>query len=134
MKPPARETDERRAADEPPYEVEFFEDADGTEPALAFMRSLASLKKRAIGVAINEVLADDGPDVAEGNMGRNLGGGRSSGLEIDPPAGRMCVGVRQHSRMPSLTRRHKMGIDTKAAGRLERMGSYVISQRDGSKD
>jgi len=32
-------------------------------------------KRRAIGVAINEVLQFDGPDVADGNMGRNLGGG-----------------------------------------------------------
>lgn len=39
------------------------------------MRSLPPLKRRAIGVAINEVLAYEGPNVADGNMGRNLGGG-----------------------------------------------------------
>jgi hypothetical protein len=33
------------------------------------------MKKRAIGVAINEVLQYLGPDVADGNFGRNLGGG-----------------------------------------------------------
>lgn len=68
-KPPATERDEPR------YEIEFFEDDDGTEPALTFMRSLTPLKKRAIGVAINEVLAYEGPNVAAGNMGRNLGRG-----------------------------------------------------------
>jgi putative component of toxin-antitoxin plasmid stabilization module len=62
-------------ADVPPYEIEFYEDEDGTEPALAFMRSLSPLKKRAMGVAINEVLQYEGPAVAEGNMGDNLGGG-----------------------------------------------------------
>jgi putative component of toxin-antitoxin plasmid stabilization module len=61
--------------DVPPYEIEFYEDEDGTEPALAFMRSLSPLKKRAIGVAISEVLQYEGPAVAEGNMGDSLGGG-----------------------------------------------------------
>jgi putative component of toxin-antitoxin plasmid stabilization module len=64
----------RHPAD-PPYEIEFYEDDAGNEPALAFMRSLSGMKKRAIGVAINEVLQYLGPDVAEGNFGRNLGGG-----------------------------------------------------------
>lgn len=59
----------------PPYEVEFFEDDDGREPALEFMRSLPPFKKRAIGVALNEVLAYEGPNVASGNMGRSLGDG-----------------------------------------------------------
>jgi hypothetical protein len=57
------------------YEIEFYEDDDGNEPALTFMRSLPPLKRRAMGVAINEVLRFDGPGVAEGNMGRNLGQG-----------------------------------------------------------
>jgi hypothetical protein len=60
---------------EPLYDIEFYEDEDGNEPALAFMRSLEPLKKRAIGVAINEVLQHEGPNVADGNMGRNLGRG-----------------------------------------------------------
>jgi len=59
----------------PPYQIEFYEDEAGNEPALVFMRSLPGVKKRAIGVAINEVLQYLGPDVAEGNFGRNLGGG-----------------------------------------------------------
>jgi hypothetical protein len=59
----------------PLYEIEFFVDDAGNEPALTFMRSLPGMKKRAIGVAINEVLQYLGPHVAEGNFGRNLGGG-----------------------------------------------------------
>jgi putative component of toxin-antitoxin plasmid stabilization module len=62
-------------AEAPHYEIEFYEDDDGNEPALAFMRSLSGVKKRAIGVALNEVLQHLGPNVAEGNFGRNLGGG-----------------------------------------------------------
>lgn len=59
----------------PAYEIEFYEDDSGHEPALAFMRSLPAMKKRAIGVALNEVLQHLGPTVAAGNFGRNLGGG-----------------------------------------------------------
>lgn len=59
----------------PLYAVEFYEDDNGGEPALAFMRALDPPKRRALGVAINEVLQHDGPDVANGNMGRNLGAG-----------------------------------------------------------
>ena len=59
----------------PPYTIEFFEDEDGTEPALSFMRGLTPAKRRAIGVAITEVLAFEGPNVAAGNWGRSLGRG-----------------------------------------------------------
>lgn len=65
-----------RVADaQPPYAIEFYEDDAGNEPALAFMRSLDGVKKRAIGVALRELLQYLGPDVAEGNFGRNLGDG-----------------------------------------------------------
>jgi hypothetical protein len=47
----------------PLYEIEFYEDDQGREPALAFMRSLTGPKRRAIGVAINEFLRYLGPDV-----------------------------------------------------------------------
>ena len=58
-----------------PYEIVFYEDEDGNEPALKFMQSLDGAKRRAIGVAINEVLRYEGPDVAAGNFGRSLGDG-----------------------------------------------------------
>jgi phage-related protein len=59
----------------PPYEIEFCEDDAGHEPALAFMRSLSPVKRRAIGVAINEFLAYLGPDVVRTDFGKNLGRG-----------------------------------------------------------
>lgn len=61
--------------DSPKYEIEFYEDDQGREPALAFMRSLSGVKRRAIGVALNEVLRHMGPDVASTDYGKNLGGG-----------------------------------------------------------
>jgi hypothetical protein len=61
--------------DQTPYELEFYEDEHGNEPALDFMRGLAPAKRRAIGVALRETLQHLGPDVAEGNFGRNLGDG-----------------------------------------------------------
>jgi hypothetical protein len=64
-----------KSSDPQPYDIEFYEDDDGHEPALRFIRALAPMKRRAIGVAINEVLQYDGAAVADGNMGRNLGGG-----------------------------------------------------------
>ncbi len=57
------------------YEVEFYEDDHGTEPALAFMQSLSGAKRRAIGVALNEVLRYLGPDVCNTDYGKSLGQG-----------------------------------------------------------
>lgn len=59
----------------PKYEIEFYEDDQGREPALAFMRSLSGVKRRAIGVALREVLEHLGPDVCSTDYGKNLGGG-----------------------------------------------------------
>jgi hypothetical protein len=58
-----------------PYQIEFYEDDEGHEPALAFMRSLPSAKRRAIGVALHEFLGYLGPDVVGTDFGKNLGGG-----------------------------------------------------------
>jgi hypothetical protein len=59
----------------PVYEIEFYEDDGGHEPALAFMQSLTGPKRRAIGIAINEFLRYLGPDVVGTDFGKNLGGG-----------------------------------------------------------
>jgi hypothetical protein len=59
----------------PPYELEFYIDDVGREPALAFMRSLSTLKRRAIGVALHEFLRHLGPDVVRTDFGKSLGGG-----------------------------------------------------------
>jgi hypothetical protein len=59
----------------PPYEIEFYVDDVGREPALAFMQSLAPLKRRAIGVALNEFLRYLGPEVVRTDFGKSLGGG-----------------------------------------------------------
>jgi putative component of toxin-antitoxin plasmid stabilization module len=61
--------------DSPKYEIEFYEDDQGREPALTFMQSLSRVKRSAIGVALNEVLRYMGPDVASTDYGKNLGGG-----------------------------------------------------------
>jgi len=72
--------DDSRPTASPPeksaeYEVEFYEDEHGHEPAKAFMQSLSPVKRRAIGVALHEVLAHLGPDVVRTDYGKNLGGG-----------------------------------------------------------
>ncbi len=59
----------------PQYEIEFYVDDLGREPALTFMQSLAPLKRRAIGVALNEFLCHLGPDVVRTDFGKSLGGG-----------------------------------------------------------
>jgi hypothetical protein len=59
----------------PRFEIEFFEDEQGTEPALTFMQSLPPQKRRAIGVALNEFLQHLGPDVSRTDFGKNPGGG-----------------------------------------------------------
>jgi phage-related protein len=59
----------------PQYEIEFYEDDQDREPALAFMQSLSRAIRRAIGVAINEVLQYLGPDVVGTDFGKSLGKG-----------------------------------------------------------
>ena len=59
----------------PVYQIEFYEDDQGHEPALAFMQSLPGAKRRAIGVAINEFLRYLGPDVVRTDFGKSLGEG-----------------------------------------------------------
>jgi hypothetical protein len=59
----------------PPYEIEFYVDDLGREPALAFMQSLSPVKRRAIGVVLNEFLCHLGPDVVRTDFGKSLGGG-----------------------------------------------------------
>jgi hypothetical protein len=54
----------------PTYEIEFYEDDRGHEPALAFMQSLTGPKRRAIGIAINEFLRYLGPDVVRTDFGK----------------------------------------------------------------
>jgi hypothetical protein len=60
---------------DPPYEIEFYVDDLGREPALAFMQSLTAFKRRAIGVALNEFLRYLGSDVVRTDFGKSLGGG-----------------------------------------------------------
>jgi len=40
----------------PQYKLEFYEDDDGREPVLDWLRGLAPSKRRAIGVALFEIL------------------------------------------------------------------------------
>jgi phage-related protein len=59
----------------PRYTLEFFEDEDGSEPVLAWLRRLTPTKRRAIGVAMFEILQYEGPHVVGTNFGKGLGGG-----------------------------------------------------------
>jgi hypothetical protein len=61
---------------ETPFELEFYEDANGASPALRWIKEeLTPMQRRAIGVAMHEVLAHEGMDVCESDFGKNLGGG-----------------------------------------------------------
>lgn len=64
-----------RVPEPPPFDLEFFEDEDGREPVLDWLRSLSPVKRRAMGVALQEILQYEGPAVVDGNFGRTLGGG-----------------------------------------------------------
>jgi hypothetical protein len=59
----------------PPYTLEFYEDEDGHEPVLDWLRKLTPRKRRAIGVAMFEILQYGGPHVVGTNFGKGLGGG-----------------------------------------------------------
>ena len=59
----------------PRYTLEFYEDEHGHEPVLEWLRRLALRKRRAIGVAMFEILQHEGPHVVGTNFGKGLGGG-----------------------------------------------------------
>jgi hypothetical protein len=59
----------------PTYTLEFYEDEHGHEPVLDWLRGLTASKRRAIGVAMFEILQYEGPHVVGTNFGKGLGGG-----------------------------------------------------------
>lgn len=59
----------------PRYTLEFYEDEAGHEPVLDWLRGLTASKRRAIGVAMFEILQYEGPHVVGTNFGKGLGGG-----------------------------------------------------------
>jgi hypothetical protein len=61
--------------DDPPYEVEFYEDASGYSAPHEWILSLSSSLRRALGVAMHEVLAFEGVDVCQTEFGKALGEG-----------------------------------------------------------
>lgn len=61
---------------ETPYTLVFYKDENGDEPALRWLREeLGSTQKRAIGVAMHEILCHEGVDVCQGEFGKALGDG-----------------------------------------------------------
>jgi hypothetical protein len=55
--------------------LEFYEDDGGNEPVLEWLRRLSPRKRRAIGVAMFEILQHEGPNVVETRYGRQIGPG-----------------------------------------------------------
>lgn len=65
-----------RRAKRPAYEIEFYETEDGDQPARRWMRDdLTPTKRRAIGAAMNRVLAEEGVNVCSSEWGKALGDG-----------------------------------------------------------
>jgi hypothetical protein len=58
-----------------PYVLKFYADAHGDEPVLNWLRRLAPRKRRALGVAMFEILQFEGPHVVGTNFGKWIGGG-----------------------------------------------------------
>ncbi len=58
-----------------PFRLEFYRDEGGDEPVLDWLRSLDSAKRRAIGVAMHEILAKMGVEVCGTEFGKQLGQG-----------------------------------------------------------
>lgn len=64
-------------ADPPPFEIEFYADESGDMPCLRWIKEdLSATKRRALGMAMNEVLQRHGVQVVgERSWGRQLGQG-----------------------------------------------------------
>jgi hypothetical protein len=56
------------------YELEFFEDDSGHEPALDWMDDLTPTKRRALTAALEQILEVEGINVCSSEYGKNLGG------------------------------------------------------------
>ena len=57
------------------YELEFYEDAGGDQPVLRWLREeLTATQRRAIGVAMAEILQVEGIAVCRTGYGKQLGG------------------------------------------------------------
>jgi len=68
----------RQTATDPgrPYTIEFYDDpVTGVQPVVAWMRGLTRYQRRAIGVALTEVLQRHGIDVCATEWGKQLGKG-----------------------------------------------------------
>jgi hypothetical protein len=81
---------------DPPYTLEFYEDESGEQPARRWMKeSLTPTQRRAIGVALHEILAYEGTSVCSTEFGKPLGDGlfefrlRHDAEEILPRKGRL---------------------------------------------
>jgi phage-related protein len=59
----------------PPYTLEFYQDPAGVEPVLVWLRALPPRKRRAMGVALFEILQHEGPNVVGTNFGKPIGAG-----------------------------------------------------------
>ncbi len=59
------------------FELVFYEEEDGSEPVRDWAQGLTPTKRRAIGVAMQEILAHEGNDVCSTEYGKALGAGLS---------------------------------------------------------
>ena len=57
------------------YEVEFYEDANGHSPVHDWIMDLSSSHRRALGVAMHEILQYEGVNVCDSEFGKALGEG-----------------------------------------------------------
>ncbi len=58
-----------------PFEVEFYEDANGASPAHDWITGLSPTLRRAVGVAMYEILQFEGVNVCQSEFGKALGDG-----------------------------------------------------------
>lgn len=64
-----------RTRQEPIHELIFYKTLSGEEPTRGWMRELAPTKRRALGYAMHDVLAQQGVDVCGEGWGKPLGEG-----------------------------------------------------------
>lgn len=65
----------RTREDDPPYEIDFYEDGAGRKPALEWLQGLERRQRRIVGTALRELLAHQGINICSTSFGRQLGEG-----------------------------------------------------------
>ena len=119
----------------PVYTLEFYQAEDGDEPVLRWLRALTARKRRAMGVALFEILQHEGAGVIGTNFGKSVGG-RVFEFRLDQDASQILARKGKASKLePGEPSKILLRIFCHAAGRriILLLGGYDKGERPSGR-